>query len=161
MCDYSLMTFPNRLACEGEELAAHRFKCGSLGLVPARDLDEWRNARPKSGWPWLKTLFISAPDPKPAVCVPPGARLRLYDIDHKLRAEHGVNEEEDVVFTQLSADAGAYRDAISFRNGVTMLLQGLPEGQRVRVLWLGTAESAVDPENAFTLAIGSRTIGVL
>ena len=37
MCDYSLMCVPNRLAREREELVAHRFTTGSMGL--ASDLD--------------------------------------------------------------------------------------------------------------------------
>lgn len=31
MCDYSLMTIPNRLAVSGEELVVHRFEAGSAG----------------------------------------------------------------------------------------------------------------------------------
>ena len=38
MCDYSLMAVPNRLAREGEELVAHRFPTGSLGLASPMDL---------------------------------------------------------------------------------------------------------------------------
>ena len=38
MCDYSLMAVPNRLAREGEELVAHRFPTGSLGLASPSDL---------------------------------------------------------------------------------------------------------------------------
>ena len=38
MCDYSLMAIPNRLAEEGEDLVAHRFPTGSVGLASPRDL---------------------------------------------------------------------------------------------------------------------------
>jgi hypothetical protein len=38
MCDYSLMTIPNRLAVSGEELIVHRFEAGSVGLASAFDL---------------------------------------------------------------------------------------------------------------------------
>jgi len=146
MCDYSLMTFPNRLAVEGEVLAAHRFHRGSVGLVSARDLDEWRHEKPKSAWLALKSFFGSTVEPRPAVCVPPGSRLRLYDIPSKLRSEHGVTEEEDVVFTQLSAETGMYRDAVVFRNGATMSLQCLVEDERVRVLSIGAEESSGEHE---------------
>ncbi len=33
MCDYSLMTLPNRSAIFGEELVVHRFESGVLGLA--------------------------------------------------------------------------------------------------------------------------------
>ena len=38
MCDYSLMSFPNRLATEGEELLVHRFSSGAKGLAALSDL---------------------------------------------------------------------------------------------------------------------------
>ena len=38
MCDYSLMNVPNRLAREQEDLVAHRFPTGSLGLASPKDL---------------------------------------------------------------------------------------------------------------------------
>ena len=33
MCDYSLMSIPNRLASVGEELVVHRFETGAIGLA--------------------------------------------------------------------------------------------------------------------------------
>ena len=38
MCDYSLMTFPNRLANEGETLVTHKFSTGSIGFVSPMEL---------------------------------------------------------------------------------------------------------------------------
>jgi hypothetical protein len=38
MCDYSLMAVPNRLAQENEELVAHRFPTGSMGLASPSNL---------------------------------------------------------------------------------------------------------------------------
>ncbi len=38
MCDYSLHTYPNRLAADGENLVVHRFGAGSLGLASPADL---------------------------------------------------------------------------------------------------------------------------
>ena len=32
MCDYSLMSFPNRLANAGEDLVVHRFRADRTGL---------------------------------------------------------------------------------------------------------------------------------
>jgi hypothetical protein len=74
MCDYSLARFPNRLAVEGEQLMVHRFATRTLGLAPARP-------------GWKQFLLHSG---LPAVCVPPGARLRLYDIPEDLQWRLGV-----------------------------------------------------------------------
>jgi hypothetical protein len=140
MCDYSLMTVPNRLAVEGEELAAHRFQSGSVGLLSAVDLKNWRTPKPSTAWDKLKSFFTAEKDPQPAVCIPPGARLRLYDIPDSLRDQYHIGSEAAVTFAQLSAQAGRYRDAIVFANGQAALLQELEEGQRVRVLWLSMEE---------------------
>ena len=71
MCDYSLMSIPNRLAVAGEELVTHRFQSGSIGLASPQ-------ARPRGFWEALKRSF--SPPLTPAVCIPPGARLMLQDI---------------------------------------------------------------------------------
>src|SRR5712691_10210136 len=83
MCDYSLAGVPNRLAVEGEQLVVHRFSTGSVGL-----------ASPCSSLSSKET---------PAVCIPPGARLRLRDIPQALQL--GLNATEEVTFVQLSAEA--------------------------------------------------------
>ena len=75
MCDYSLAGISNRLAVEGEQLIVHRFSTGSLGL-----------ASPCS--PQLSKET-------PAVCLPPGARLRLRDIPQDLQLRFGLNSTED------------------------------------------------------------------
>ena len=49
-----------------------------------------------------------------------------------------------MTFTQLSALEYTYRDAVRFQNGHDVLLQKLPEGQRVKVLDLSSAE-ALEP----------------
>ena len=118
MCDYSLAGIPNRLAVEGEQLVVHRFCTGSLGL-----------ASPCS--PLLSKET-------PAVCIPPGARLRLRDIPQALRL--GLNATEEVTFVQLSAEAYQYRDAVRFQNGREILLQRLGCGQQVEVLSLASSD---------------------
>ncbi len=144
MCDYSLMAVPNRLAQEGEELVAHRFPTGSLGLASPADLK--RAADPqlpvhRSLWCSLKEFFNPPKtDPVAAVCIPPGARLRLEDIPARLQHDLGVSAEETVTFTQISAAVNSYRDAVRFANGREVRLQELREGQRVRVLDLSVAE---------------------
>jgi len=151
MCDYSMMAISNRLAIEGEELAAHRFNSGSVGLVARPDLDRWRQSQPRGVWPRLRCLFASPAEPSPVVCIPPGAALRLHDIPASLRQRYFIGEQETVRFRQISPDAGSYRDAITFTNGRTILLQRLPEGQRIRVLWLQSQEEQ-EPEFEVKLA---------
>ena len=144
MCDYSLMAVPNRLATEHEDLVAHRFPTGSIGLASPADLcraSDPAQAPPKGIWTAVKNFF-SPPvrQPVAAVCIPPGARLRLGDIPERLQRELGVGPEEEVTFTQISAAVNSYRDAVRFCNGRQIRLQELREGQRVRVLDLSLAE---------------------
>lgn len=146
MCDYSLMTIPNRLAVSGEDLVVHRFAAGSVvGLASVCDLrkkQEYRRIQPHGFWPRLKNLFYPPDAPAiPAVCIPPGARLLVQDIPPRLQRECGFQEEsEEAVFTQITAAVNTFRDAVRFQNGVDVLLQRLAEGQRVRVLDLSSAE---------------------
>ena len=144
MCDYSLMAVPNRLAQEGEDLVAHRFPTGSLGLASPKDLKRISDPpQPveRNFWCRLKDFFNPPKaEPVPAVCIPPGARLELHDIPARLQHELGVGPVEKVTFTQITAVVNSYRDAIRFPNGREVRLQELREGQRVRVLDLSTAE---------------------
>jgi hypothetical protein len=142
MCDYSLMAVPNRLAREGEQLVSHRFPTGSLGL--AADCDVAQRSTPaarKSFWTAFKEFF-QPPEAEAvcAVCIPPGARLRLEDIPARLQTEYGVGPSEDVTFTQITASPHSYRDAVRFANGREVRLQELREGQHVLVLDLSMAE---------------------
>ena len=116
MCDYSLMSIPNRLARAGEELVTHRFHTGSLGLAAPEP-------KPAGFWAALKRSF--SPQVTPAVCIPPGARLTLRDVPTQLRREIGVESVEEVTFTQLTACDNNYRDAVRFRNGVFLRSGGV------------------------------------
>jgi hypothetical protein len=144
MCDYSLMAVPNRLAREGEELVAHRFPTGSLGLACPADLKRASEAPSPARKTFWRAIvdFFDPPRNAPvcAVCIPPGARLRLQDIPVRLQQEFGVEAVEEVTFTQISAAVNSYRDAVRFQNGREVRLQELREGQRVRVLDLSVAE---------------------
>jgi hypothetical protein len=51
-----------------------------------------------------------------------------------------VGPAEEVTFTQISAAARSYRDAVRFLNGREVRLQELREGQHVRVLDLSMAQ---------------------
>jgi hypothetical protein len=138
------MAVPNRLAQEGEELVAYRFPTGSLGLASPCDVKRATTAPPRERKTvWTRVMeFFNPPRTEPvcAVCIPPGARLRLEDIPARLQHEYGVGAVEEVTFTQISALANSYRDAVRFSNGREVRLQELREGQRVRVLDLSLAE---------------------
>ena len=103
----------------GEQLVVHRFSTGSVGL-----------ASPCSSLSSKET----------AVCIPPGARLRLRDIPEALQLRFGLNATEEVTFVQLSAEAYQYRDAVRFQNGREILLQRLGCGQQVEVLSLASGD---------------------
>jgi hypothetical protein len=146
MCDYSLFAIPNRLAKEQEDLVAHRFPTGSMGLASPADLVKNAQCRQQSTgkrglWATIRGFFAMPKlEPVPAVCIPPGAQLHLQDIPVRLQQEFGVGPEADVVFTQTSASVNTYRDAVKFSNGRELNLQELREGQRVRVVSLALAE---------------------
>lgn len=144
MCDYSLMAVPNRLAREGEELMVHRFPTGSLGLASPADVARAtavRTGAPKSFWRAFKEFFDPpAAGPVCAVCIPPGARLRLENIPSRLQRECGLGAVEIATFTQLTEAVNTYRDALRFANGRQVRLQELREGQHVKVLDLSCAE---------------------
>jgi hypothetical protein len=146
MCDYSLMAVPNRLAAEGEDLVAHRFPTGSMGLASPAELRRMADpvkAQPRGFWANVRNFF-NPPVRQPAVaavCIPPGARLWLAGIPERLQRELQVGPEEEVTFTQISAAVNSYRDAVRFSNGRQIRLQELREGQCVRVLDLSLAES--------------------
>ena len=159
MCDYSLMSFPNRLAAQGEELLVHRFAGGAKGLAAVSDLRRVAKASPlgrksmqtllRGIGSILKEIFSATDNSKsvPAVCIPPGTRLLLRDIPVNLQIQVGVRSVEEVRFTQITSDAFSYRDAVHFPNGCEIILQRLQEGQRVRVLNLSSVDAG-DPELA-------------
>ena len=144
MCDYSLMNVPNRLAQEGEDLVAHRFPTGSLGLASPCDVKRPQPLRIMRQRGWLTQIreFFNPPmvEPVAAVCIPPGARLKLQDIPLRMQQELSVGPVEEVVFTQITAAVNSYRDAVRFRSGREVRLQELREGQRVHVVDLSMAE---------------------
>jgi len=138
------MAIPNRVAVSGDDLVVHRFEAGSVGLASAFDLRrglEHRKAQSHGFWSKLNEFFNPPGSQSTlAVCIPPGARLLVRDIPSKLQHECGFQEVEEAVFTQVTAEVNAFRDAVRFHNGVEVLLQRLHEGQRVRVLDLSSAE---------------------
>ncbi len=153
MCDYSLHGLPNRLAREGEDLVAHRFSTGAIGLAAPADVFRQMQSRPgkQSFWASIKSVFLPPlVSEAPAVCIPPGATLLLTGIPSNLQRELGIGSDETVAFTQTTAIAQTFHDAVRFSNGRQLLLQFLKEGQRVRVLSLGGQEPEYAPEKVGT-----------
>jgi hypothetical protein len=109
MCDYSLEAYRTRPAREGERYVTTRFGSGSIGLAAPGDATT-------------------------AVCVACDTALRLEGIPAELQERYGLQAAEDAVFVHL--DHGAWRDGVSFRNGVTVSLQLLAVGIGVTVTGL-------------------------
>lgn len=142
MCDYSLMSVPNRLARDGEELVMHRFHTGSIGLAAPEDLDRAATAKaaPKGFWTLVKDFFrLPEPEAVCAVCIPPGARLELHGITVALQRELRLGPVEQVTFTQTTASVNSYRDALRFADGRVQHLQAFSEGLRVKVIDMSCA----------------------
>jgi hypothetical protein len=146
MCDYSLYTVNNRLACESDDLVLHRFDTGSLGFCALAELQkELHRGALARGWSsLLHWLYPRKKCGLTAVCVPPGARLLISDVPENARPGFDLLELESVEFAQLSEKSYAYRDALRFSDGETILLQRLPEGLRVRVMALAAEDEAVE-----------------
>jgi hypothetical protein len=140
MCDYSVVAERSRLAVEGEELVAYRFASGSIGLVSPDDATH--HAR-ESGW---RAWFSPRVSPC-AVCVPPGARLLLWDLPERIQQLAGVGPAEMVTMVQATYLEGRHRDGVLFRNHQQVLLQRLSEGQRLTVISLSSEEPS-EPEPA-------------
>jgi hypothetical protein len=159
MCEYSLLSVPNRLATNGEELITYRFSTGSLGLAsPSEVVAAKATDAAKSGFrAFLKHLFTLGAIPTVrAVCVPPGSSLLIRDIPRPRQTLWNVAETELVLFTQIAASAGRFRDAITFRNGCQILFQELWEGQRVKVLNTSTEKLTASDAEAEMDPVGSQ-----
>jgi hypothetical protein len=146
MCDYSKHGLPSRLAREGEHLVTHRFRTQRIGLASALEIEEAESRNdeaPKGHWfSAMKRWFAQAAGTRTilAVCIPPGARLRMTEIPVELRSKWALRNVEIVWFTQIG-DLERHRDAIRFGNGKLVELQTLPEHLRFMVLSLGPDES--------------------
>jgi hypothetical protein len=154
MCDYSLQGLPNRIAKKGEELEVHRFSTGTRGFTCTAEKQAnvgTQGVQKSSGfWSTIRDWFkIESGPAAPVICIPPGARLRLQEIPNGLQREFGVGANEEVIFTQLTAQPYTYRDAVRFSNGREVLLQKLEPGLRAIVLSLSLDEEVVEPEFAF------------
>lgn len=78
--------------------------------------------------------------------------MLLQDIPERLRVELNAQAEEEVVCTQLSAEANCHRDAAPFSSGREVLLQRLKEGQRALALSLSLPDEAPQREEFVAVA---------
>lgn len=153
--DYSLM-LRNRLALEGEELVAHRFSNGTVGMVPVSDYRRCKPAieaavvkRPTGGVrQTIRNILtalhdywsMKAPSQQPqlqpdqVVGIPSDALLRICDISPWLRKRLRLASAEDAILGDTSAQSDSYRDSLCFGNGSTLPLDSLCEGQEIRVV---------------------------
>lgn len=153
MCDYSLQGLPNRLAVDGEALVTHRFITGSMGMASVCELDAQTKPQPVAGmrgwWKSFKDWLV--PDASAAsvtaVCLAPGTRLLMREVPPSLAREFRLNPMEEVVFTQINAEAFQFRDALQFSGGRRVLLQHVREGLRLEVL-----STSIDNEDNGSLA---------
>jgi hypothetical protein len=152
MCDYSQHGLQSRLACEGELLITYRFPTELIGLASALDVDEEERRRTEAerGRTWFSVLRRGRPRETnarqvPAVCIPPGARLRMTHIPVELRHRWALRSVEDVWFTETGDDPERFRDAIRLANGRLLVLQTLPERICFMVLSLGSDQGITEP----------------
>jgi hypothetical protein len=170
---------PERLAVEGEELVAHRFRTGLVRMVSRSDYRRWMMVAETCGldgreaiasppnpllrwyrnvWWALVTFFhwiseallMSDGEPGPVVAFPSDALVRVYGISPDMREQYHLNSMEDALFLEVSPLIGHSRDALCFGNGVVVTLQSLREGQRVKILYRSWMESMEpDPEPVY------------
>ena len=159
MCDYSLLGLRSRLAIVGEWLITYRFSTGSIGLASRAEVrpEEGgrRGVRTGSWWSAIKRCFCGDQQYRDVgtVCIPPGARLRMYCWSAPVLQDLQIRPVMDVVFAQLSAAEYQYRDAIDLQNGRTILIQRLPEGIHFEVLSMGSEDPQPGPEATETARI--------
>jgi hypothetical protein len=164
MCDYSLHSVKNRPATAGEELFVNKFHSGSKGLAAVADFKAIQTIRPAPSGSNAFARFVHRIKEAhriafgeetyfmTAVCIQPGARLRLSGIPMLMRVEFGLGDVEEVMFTQLPEAEFSYRDAFLFGDGNELVIQHFPEGLRVQVLALDleeTAGKAISYEQSF------------
>jgi hypothetical protein len=65
----------------------------------------------------------------------------MGQVPQELQRAYGLNPVEEVTFTQSTADAFRYRDAIRFNTGCLRILQTLAEGLPFQVLSLDVEEA--------------------
>jgi hypothetical protein len=123
VCDYSLYAYRTTLAKAGDKLKLHLFPSGSKGFTYAQKESPW-----ESFW---RFILRRAPI---AVCIPPGASLRLEDVDEMTQHVHDIDETETVRLVQMSMEPDTYRDGLLFENGMRISLQKFEPGLEAIVI---------------------------
>src|SRR2546423_6012593 len=102
MCDYSLHGLTNRLAVDGEDLVTRRFPNGSVGLASPLDIAAASGRRAevlrRSRWGALRRWLGPRLNARqvPAVCIAPGARLRMTQVPEKMQRKFDIGAVEDM-----------------------------------------------------------------
>jgi len=145
------MTFPNRLANEGEILVTHKFSTGSIGFVSPLELGTVQPSPQCTNvefWGKVRAWFAAPPvrSAVPAVCIPPGARLRVQSVPDRARQAFQAKPGDEVIFTETTATWGQFRDALRIRSNQEILLQSIGEGLQVQVVSLASSQEAPERE---------------
>ncbi len=152
MCDYSLMSLPNRLAVADEKLVSYRFSSGTIGFASPADLEPVLTLHSREPWSlkgiWKRIVGVLDRPPVCAVCIPPGARLLFSNIPEHLQHRWDLQSVETATFIQTSALENTHRDGVMFSNGRQASLQELPPGQKVRVVSLSAVEESSSPRES-------------
>jgi hypothetical protein len=157
MCDYSLHSYNNRLAVEGEQLTAYRFHSGTVGLVNPADLAAAKARTPAppgaSLWGrvkhWLNELgrindVYQTSMRVCAVCVPPDAVLELVDVRVKTSIGDFYIEapkEGRATFTMAILEPFRHRDGLRIGDRDPILLQSVEVGSLFKVVSLAPVEA--------------------
>ncbi len=131
MCDYSLEGFATREAKAGDRLvAAPLGDHGALG-------------------------FVTPETPDVAVCLVPGAKVRLDQVPEDLQADLRISRGDIARFVQrdLASNVLGFRDALAFdhhMDGVTVLIQDLQADVTIEVITVSSDSAPVDNVQAPT-----------
>jgi hypothetical protein len=141
MCDYSTYSYPRTLGV-GDELVALRIASCCIGFVLARQRGDGftcnadriiRACLAARSWLLPGDLFRSA-----AVELPPNSRLRLTSLKQPLRWLIGLSDSKDAPVTGGTIDEFPHRGGLRSHTGEDVFFQTLPEGQRARVISVGS-----------------------
>ncbi len=171
MHTYSFMNLGGRLAADGEELVAHRFSSGSIGMLSRPDYESWRRTLERSTlneasttneahhfarsvknlaaevlsfYGFRREALPLNGEPGPVVEIPAEALLRVFGISSDWQQQYRFSSFEDALFFEGSPHSSCRRDSLCFGNGLTIPLQFLHEGQLIKVLrhsWTESLES--------------------
>jgi hypothetical protein len=83
----------------------------------------------------------SSPNDVTAVCIPPGARLRVSHLPRYSRQAAFLAPSDELTFVELDVPENRYRDALRFACGSVLLLQCVEEGVCFQVVSTDSAES--------------------